>query len=218
MHILPKTTLSGLMVLLLAGCNLGATPKPPTDTFPVIDVQNPTENFLGSDNVEINHHVDPKYYLAGDVIEALWYPNVVTSAAVSPVASDGTFSLKLTVDKIDTTTPGFKVWTGSKTELNAYVLRYGTSKQNVVWVEGDVHLGQKPEDYKAKYNVVMYATEDQSLVENVKDDPVLTQGITISVKLKKGFNKVYVQETHRRRLVTTSVNYTAPHFTSNQNP
>lgn len=185
----------------------------------VIDVQNPTENFLGSDNVEINHHVDPKYFVAGDSVRALWYgANIFNNAAVGPVASDGTFSLKLTADKINTTTTGFKLWTGSKTELNAYVLEYDTEKQPLVLLEGDVHTGQKPEDYKAKYNMVMYATEDQTLVENVKDDPVLTQGITISVKLKKGFNKVYVQETHRRRLVTTSVKYFAPHFTSSQNP
>lgn len=200
-----------LLALTFTSCNLfGQTPKPPTDTFPVIDTQNPTVNFLGEDNVAYPQQIDPLYFKAGDSVRAQWASGSLAEYAdVALVKDDRTFTLNLTAAKVNALSYDFKLATLSKTNAPAYVLIYHSATQEIAWIDGDVH------NLNRKYNRVMYATEDFTVTEQINTDSRFTDGITISVKLKKGFNKVFFQETRTRRLVTTSLNYTSPFFTSN---
>lgn len=177
MNTTTRISLSALLVLALTACNLFGQNPPKFDNFvwPVIDVQNPKENFLGTDNLTYSQKVDPNHYKAGDSVRASWYGSGLENpASVVPVATDRSFTLNFTLDKINTTDFGFKTWTASKTQLKAYTVEYDSTTQNIAWIDGDVHKNQ---NRQMKYNMIMYALEDATLVEQVNDNPAFTGGV-----------------------------------------
>ncbi|MFC5601506.1 hypothetical protein [Deinococcus cellulosilyticus] len=207
-----------LFPLLLTCCQTTgrSTPNPaPIEEFPVIDVQNPKENFLGLDNITLKSKIDPQYHQNGIEVRQYWYMAPLGDFAdKTKVNTDGTFTLTILANKINADTNqayGFKAYYGSPEDIPVHILQYDTNVAHLNLVQGEVHRKAGT----IKYNEVVYATQDITYVKIVNTYPAFPNGFTFSVNLKKGFNMVYYQESMGKKgLLTTSVHYNPGQFTS----
>lgn len=192
----------GLIFLpLVTSCNLFSS-LPQMAPFPEVDLQNPTENWLGNpESFPLEGSFDST---PGTKINLAWTGN--DNALIGTASLDAKAKLSVLLPR-----PSLNLKANALDELARFetgVKLYGvffTTKGNgdplpVLWREGEPNFGGL-----TKVNLYVYAPEDVTYVK-LGQMEARKNGVYVSVKFKQGWNKLYMQHDGQfdRVLLTTS--------------